>query len=124
MKAERHFPNSARSVAGARRFVSESLSDLPPDALDELTLMVSELATNSVIHTTTGFRVTLNRTDHDVRIEVTDTGAGNPTMQTTPPHGTHGRGLQIVDSLANNWGITRQHEGDGRTVWITIPLKT
>jgi anti-sigma regulatory factor (Ser/Thr protein kinase) len=124
MKAERQFPNSVDSVTAARRFVTESLSDLTPETLDLLTLMVSELATNCVIHATTGFRVTLNRNRYDIRIEVTDTGAGTATMQTPSPQAPHGRGLRIVDSLAHNWGVTRQHSGNGKTVWITVPLTT
>ena len=76
--------------------------------------MVSELATNSIRHAGSDFTVILTATTREVRVEVTDNGAGAPAQRRPSPSELSGRGLLIVDKLAERWGVRRQRSG-GKT---------
>jgi anti-sigma regulatory factor (Ser/Thr protein kinase) len=118
------FPGDAASVAQARALVTQTLGEDWP-ALHDVLMMASELASNAVRHTASGaggmFGVTVSVTGHTVRIEVNDTGS--PTVPAIPDGDADlacdgGRGLRIVNALADTWG----HDGDeaGRVVWFEI----
>jgi serine/threonine-protein kinase RsbW len=118
------FAGEAASVAQARAFVVKTLGAGWP-GLDDVLLMISELASNAVRHTASGtggvFGVTVSLAEHTARIEVTD--AGSPTQPAIPDGDADlsddgGRGLRIVNALATAWG----HDGDetGRVVWFEI----
>ena len=123
----RRFPAAAGSVGRARRFVLSRLPDGCRDGLDLLALMVSELATNAVQHAATDFEVTITvsaagdgRDDvRRVRVGVRDEAAGYPTPQEPAADAPHGRGLRIVESLADTWGTEVQRGRPGKTVWFS-----
>jgi anti-sigma regulatory factor (Ser/Thr protein kinase) len=117
----RRFVASPDSVGEARRFASEYIADLSPELRDTVSLMVSELSTNSLVHACVGFEVTIDRSLHLLRVAVTDQGDGTPAVQTPGSYEPHGRGLRIVEALSDHWGIT-EASGDGKTVWFQIGL--
>jgi anti-sigma regulatory factor (Ser/Thr protein kinase) len=117
----RTFPADPRSVSAARRFVTEVLSGSPPELLDAVELMVSELATNAVGHVQTSFELTLRRTAQEIRVEVRDHGAGTPAIRAPGPDDPRGRGLRIVDGLADRWGVDYQPPA-GKIVWFTLAV--
>lgn len=117
----RRFVSSPDSVGEARRFASEYIADMPPELRDTISLMVSELSTNSLVHACVGFVVTIDRSPTLLRVSVTDQGDGTPAMQTPGSHEPHGRGLRIVEALSDHWGITNS-SGDGKTVWFQMGL--
>lgn len=82
-----------------------------------MTLAVSELVTNAVIHGRGLFEVTLTANDGTIRIEVADQGGGRPKLA-QPDIGAArgGWGLRFVDELADDWGSTR--EGTRTSVWM------
>jgi anti-sigma regulatory factor (Ser/Thr protein kinase) len=119
------FPSTPASIAAARRFVAAQLAGvrgLAGDDLDEVTLMVSELATNSVRHAGTPYRVAVFRTGDVLRVEVSDAGGGRAQVRNPGPRDPHGRGLQIVSALADNWGVD-EAESAGKTTWFTYRVK-
>ena len=61
MSPERAFPNAPDGVRDARAFVADALRDTDSNALDAAVLMVSELATNAVVHTTSAFTIGIDR---------------------------------------------------------------
>ena len=95
-------------------------------ALDDVLVLVSEVASNAVKHTASGdggeFEVAVWVTGGSVRVEIGDQGgASEPrlTDEDSPADAlTGGRGLRIVDTLAAKWG----HAGDelGRVVWFEV----
>ena len=87
-------------------------------------LMLSELATNAVQHAATEFEVGVRVAPdgHRVRVEVTDAAAGFPTPQEQIADAPHGRGLHIVRTLADAWGIEMRRDRPGKTVWFSLPL--
>ncbi len=116
----RHFPAVTASVAHARRFL---LGTLPARCLlgaDAVVLMLSELATNAVVHASTPFDVTLAVASDgtSVRVAVKDGAGGYPAPQDPDVDAPHGRGLHIVRTLADAWGIEMRHGQPGKTVWF------
>ncbi|BAU86045.1 hypothetical protein SLA_5163 [Streptomyces laurentii] len=55
-----------------------------------------------------------------LRLEVSDAGDGCPEIQRPAAEDTHGRGLQIVDALTHNWGVSPRPGGIGKTVWADL----
>jgi anti-sigma regulatory factor (Ser/Thr protein kinase) len=121
MIVRRSFNLNRSSVGASRRFIGETLADLPQEMQEAITLMVSELATNAIVHALTGFEVCVERDDSNVRVEVADVGGGRPELQAPSANDTHGRGLQIVKSLSDQWGIIEMAEM-GKTVWFMVAL--
>jgi len=122
------FPGEAAAVGQAREFVRAVLGEDCPGLADVL-LMVSEIASNAVRHTASGdsggwFDLTVSLTGNTVRAAVADLGGSSEPR--LPGDGgqlgagvlTGGRGLRILDALADRWG----HAGDelGRVVWFEI----
>jgi hypothetical protein len=111
----RVFPARPDQVREARKFVSAVLDGSP--VADDALLCVSELATNSVLHSasqeaggTFTVRAAVQEDDY-VRIEVED--AGGPWHE-HPRHDDHPHGLDIVRALAADSGI----DGDAVTGWL------
>jgi anti-sigma regulatory factor (Ser/Thr protein kinase) len=121
MKTSQSFAASQESVGAARRFVSELITDLTPELQDAVILMVSELATNALVHAASGFQLTIDRTKTRLRVSVADLGAGVPSLQSPPSRQPHGRGLRIVEELSDEWG-TSEAPKKGKTVWFTLNL--
>jgi len=112
----------ASSVAGARRFAEESLAEWTDDTVHRVDLIVSELASNCVEHARTEFTLCLHRTDDGLRGEITDGGAGLPTLRHPDTRRIKGRGLLIVEALSDAWGSVSV-PGNGKTVWFTLKEK-
>ena len=112
------FPPEKTAVRSARRFVTEALAAEDAEVSANAVLMVSELAANSVRHAKSQFTVNVDITAEDVRVEVTDQGAGTPNKRNPTPDDMTGRGLLIIDHLADGWGTTIRA---GRTtVWFVL----
>lgn len=118
------FPRDVRSVASARRFVAGLLGEADQATRERVLLMVSELATNAVQHARTGFDITAHVDGEALRIEVTDTGPGRPRQQDPAPTEPSGRGLLIIDALADQWGIVEAPAGPGTTVWFRLEAES
>jgi anti-sigma regulatory factor (Ser/Thr protein kinase) len=121
MRATRSFDASERSVSQARSFVSDILGDLSDELRQSVALMVSELATNALVHASDGFEVFIDRTDHDLRVTVADQGPGAPVVRTPVVSDPHGRGLRIVSALADEWGVDTV-DTPGKHVWFRMAL--
>ncbi|HTL84407.1 MAG TPA: ATP-binding protein [Acidimicrobiia bacterium] len=117
---QRTFPNSPRSVTGARQFVLGTIRGVAREVADSVALMVSELATNSLRHAGTGFQVRVDRSSEEVHVEVIDRGGGVPAVRSPAPSDASGRGLRIVQDFADSWGV--RSSPPGKTVWFTLAL--
>jgi anti-sigma regulatory factor (Ser/Thr protein kinase) len=122
MRQARRFCCQAESVAGARHFVKDLLSDQPSEIVEAAELMTSELATNCVRHAHSDFELAIHRSRDEIRVEVSDHGQGQPVMRSPTPREQSGRGLRIVQELAEDWGITPSP--NGKLVWFSLPLRT
>ncbi|AJC55016.1 putative anti-sigma regulatory factor C serine/threonine protein kinase [Streptomyces sp. 769] len=113
-------------MSEARKFAVETLSAWGlQDRLDDVCLCLSEVTTNALVHAGSppsfGFRARLTIRGPVVRLEVHDQGAGRPHRKHPSLDDTSGRGLLLVDELADEWGVDDQH-GIGKTVWLTFKI--
>jgi len=120
MTEARTFPNEAGSVTEARRYVLHALGNLAPGVGEAVAVMVSELAANAVRHTASDFTVGIERNESEIRIAVSDSGSGSPTVRAPKQTEPSGRGLQLVSALAAEWGVISSPAAAGKTVWFTI----
>ena len=120
MIVQRTFPRDVESVPTVRRFVTEAVTGVSRETIDSVTLLVSELATNAIVHADTDFVVRVEWTKRQVCVEVSDTGAGIPALRHSRPYDTSGRGLPIVDALSDSWGVRPSAAGRGKTVWFIV----
>ena len=110
----------APSVGLARVFVSQSLGEVRPDDLDIAVLLTSELVTNAIRHTRTAVQVGVLTADDDLLVCVGDRLADSAPLVPRPSSGDRpgGRGLALVNQLADSWGTTA-YPG-GKTVWFVL----
>lgn len=126
MITARQFSDQPSAVPAARHFVAGLLTGAPAALSQNVAVMVSELASNCIRHSASAFRVSVELTSDLVRIDVTDGGGGTPAIGSPPPSQPTGRGLQIVNSLADSWGVDQAPGSKGKTVWFTcgFPSRT
>jgi anti-sigma regulatory factor (Ser/Thr protein kinase) len=130
---EANLPHSSISVRQARARLAQDLSerDVLGTVVDDAVLILSEFVTNALRHaralTSDTIRVSWNLTGEGLlRIEVTD--GGGTTRPVTKPYSMSvsaqaGRGLEIVDRLADRWGSQREESGDEYTVWAELAVR-
>jgi PAS domain S-box-containing protein len=123
----RRFPAACISVREARWFLIEHLRENGDEDLDPVALMLSELATNAVEHADTPFEVGITVTPEaagrSVHVRVTDEAPNFPVPQDHALDGARGRGLRIVESLADAWGVEVRHGIAGKAVWFASLLE-
>jgi anti-sigma regulatory factor (Ser/Thr protein kinase) len=124
MRTSRNFPSDPGSTRAARRFVLQVVGNVPSGLRDAIAVMVGELAMNAVQHARTPFRVSIDLADGALRVEVTDSaGDGHVRAGPMPPPGSlRGRGLAIVASLADDWGVVPSRPGPGKGVWFRVAV--
>lgn len=118
------YPAQPASVTAARRFVTDAV--LAADAtelLDDARLLVSELATNAVMHARTEFTVTVHVGPGSIHVEVQDGDEHFPVPGAAVPvpgdlGGEHGRGLQLLAAAATDWGCRPLNHG--KAVWFRL----
>jgi anti-sigma regulatory factor (Ser/Thr protein kinase) len=103
----------------ARRFVAEVLRERGDIGLiEDASLIVSELATNAVVHARSRFHVALYFDTRTVTLSVSDSDLGQPSVGDPSPSDPHGRGLIVVDALADDWGCSKSSAG--KSVWVEL----
>ncbi len=123
---------SAEGFARARVFTRETLSGWSLDRhADDAVLVITELVSNAVVHAVPSaaagapeIRLGLALGPGHLTLTVSDPGDNGPVR--TPSDGSalreHGRGLCIVDALADDWGWTPRPPA-GKTVWATLTTR-
>jgi anti-sigma regulatory factor (Ser/Thr protein kinase) len=114
-----------RAAGVARRFLREFLERVavPDDVAGTAELCLSELVTNAIVHA--GGRSDLRATvDTALTVSVRDRGGDAPDAAPDAdpdPLRVHGRGLQLVEALADRWGSER--DAIGTRVWFSLELE-
>ncbi len=114
------FPREPQAPAAARHFVADVLKGWghPPSLLEDAKLVVSELATNAVIHARTPFSIEIRPAGSSVRLSVRDGSRERPSLRHEDRLAPSGRGLRLIDMLAANWGV--EIAQDGKAVWAEL----
>jgi anti-sigma regulatory factor (Ser/Thr protein kinase) len=124
------FTSTPRGARLARRLTSHRLNEwghpYTSPANETVTLITAELTANAVRHGHVpgrDFRLRLAATGRLLRVEVTDTRAERLPVPAAPyPDEESGRGLLLVDALADDWGVTPRPAAPGKTVWAEVRL--
>lgn len=109
------------AVSSSRHFIVSSLGLLGADHLvQDAALIISELASNAVVHARSPFRVSVDESADVVRISVQDAGPGNaePGRFDESDPALDGRGILIIEALARRWGCDIL--ADGKVVWAEL----
>ncbi|GAA4990850.1 ATP-binding protein [Kineococcus glutinatus] len=118
--SEVRLPGRTASVGPARRFVAGALRRLDLDrVVDDAELAVTELVTNVVIHARTDMVVRVVPADGGARVEIHDGSPVMPTPGLARSTAASGRGLLLVEVLAQRWGA-EPVPGGGKRVWFEI----
>ncbi|MFJ7274123.1 ATP-binding protein [Kitasatospora sp. NPDC098663] len=115
------------STPVARQLLRAYLAALPSGDRysDTAELLLGELFANAVQHTDAPadrlieIRFSLTP-DHRLRLKVHDAGTGRPSLHTPTPDDEHGRGVLLVNELAEKWGCCPRAGGIGKFVWALI----
>lgn len=120
-------PALRTSAKSARDTVRDRLRawKVPGDTCCDAVLLVSELTTNAVLHTGSGHvlcGLTLTGDERRLRIELHDDGRTplRPPQHLAGPDAESGRGLLLVQQLADRWGSARSTRAEGKVVWAEL----
>jgi anti-sigma regulatory factor (Ser/Thr protein kinase) len=109
------------SVPVSRHVVLELLRawDVPHDR-EDAALLVTELVSNVVdhVHGQTTLTLELTVSDDWLRIAVVDGSAVRPVVQELSLDRPRGRGMRMVQAIADRWGV-EEHRG-GKRVWFEL----
>lgn len=110
-------------VAAARRQLRELLHDWSsPDQVDSAVLLLSELLTNVLVHTDADAlllaEVRAGPGGRRMRVEVADTSDELPHRRRPGELASSGRGLMLIELLADAWGVDPR--GEGKCTWFEL----
>ncbi|MFJ2865477.1 ATP-binding protein [Kitasatospora sp. NPDC087314] len=110
----------------ARQLLRAYLAALPTGDhyCDIAELLLGELFANAVQHTDAPadrlIEVRFALIGDRLRLEVHDAGTGRPSLRSPAPEDEHGRGVLLVNELAEKWGCCPRAGGIGKFVWALI----
>ncbi|MCX4963510.1 SpoIIE family protein phosphatase [Streptomyces sp. NBC_00654] len=110
-------------VAVARQQLRELLHDwADPDQVDSAVLMLSEMATNVLVHTDGDALMVAEaageRGERRLRVEVADASDELPHKRRPGEMASSGRGLVLMELLADSWGVDPR--GEGKSIWFEL----
>ncbi len=112
-------PAEPASASRARTFVRELLASWRAEELEEpATLLTSELVTNAILHARSQVEVTVRLVDGHLWVGVSDTAAGPPVRKHYGAEAATGRGLLLLERIADAWGSKSSETG--KVVWFEL----
>jgi anti-sigma regulatory factor (Ser/Thr protein kinase) len=108
-------PAARRRVVSLAQKLGLPLSD---QTLETVELLAGEVIANAVLYTDAPCGVSVTRADERLRVQVTDADASLLSAVDAGPNDESGRGLLLVNTLADAWGT--QPEPPGKTTWFEI----
>jgi anti-sigma regulatory factor (Ser/Thr protein kinase) len=119
--ASRSFQCRSSALGAARQFVIDALGAWRLDEIaDDASIVVSELATNALLHARSDFTVELSWADDTVRLSVRDASPLLPVVRNPSPTTIAGRGLVLISAIATSWGT--EVFDDGKVVWAEFRM--
>lgn len=110
-------------TASAASFVRRELRRLTAGSpfaarLDDAEIAATEIVTNAILHGREPITVALTVDAERLRVAVTDSSPVSPSFSLLDPTAVTGRGLMLVSSVADHWGV--EPEAHGKTVWMEL----
>lgn len=121
-------PRTPRSAPRARELLRIQLADwkIDGEVAETAELLLSELVTNSLKHAYVppGRELGLRFATYDghLRVEVADANDRRPEPRQAAPEDEGGRGLTLVQALAERWGCCPRLHGIGKATWAEVSL--
>ncbi|MER5769793.1 SpoIIE family protein phosphatase [Streptomyces sp. NPDC001985] len=116
--------NDPEALVSARHMVRAAVRAWGAgERADDIELAADELITNALLHTDGGAIVTarvLSGPERRLRVEVEDRSSALPRRRDAGESGVTGRGLLLVDRLADTWGV--ESRGTGKCVWCEFQV--
>ncbi|MEU0223216.1 SpoIIE family protein phosphatase [Streptomyces sp. NPDC006284] len=110
-------------IATARQHLRDLLHDWPcEEQRDAAVLLLSEMLTNVLVHTDADALLVAEVTgapgERRIRVEVTDSGDDLPHKRRPGEMASSGRGLMLIELLADEWGVAPR--GEGKSIWYEV----
>jgi anti-sigma regulatory factor (Ser/Thr protein kinase) len=115
---QREFQPEPLSAPAARKFVLEAGWSRDEDQNLRLATVVSEVVTNAILHARTTFCVSVSIDASAIRVDVRDGSQDVPILKFYDATAATGRGLRIIDAMADRWGVSEQPTG--KSVWFEM----
>lgn len=116
--------NDPEALSSARHMIRAAVRAWgAKERADEVELAANELTTNALMHTDGGAIVTirvLTGPERRLRVDVEDRSSALPRRRDAGEAGVSGRGLMLVDRLADAWGV--ESRGTGKCVWCEFVI--
>ena len=113
-------PSLPRSVGQLRRFAVALCEEHGFDgSSDTLALLVSEVATNALLHGSGDVRLRVIANAARVRIEIGDDSDDLPLQRHDGLEAEGGRGIELLESLSDSWGV-ESVAPQGKVVWFEL----
>lgn len=118
--ARERLPGRPASAGAARRTIRAAIEAAAPvEVVETAELLVSEVVTNAVVHAATDITLVVAvLPEGRVRVEVSDGSRHAPSRRDYEPTATTGRGLRLLEELADRCGTARS--STGKTVWFEV----
>jgi anti-sigma regulatory factor (Ser/Thr protein kinase) len=126
-------PAAPTNVGVARRYFTSvtAAAGIPEEVRRAGALADSELVTNAVLHGGEPITLRVTPLSRAVRVAVSDGSSSMPTPRPSDRprplgrdrrSGDHGRGLAIVETVADRWGCSPAVQSSGTTVWCDLSV--
>lgn len=117
----RTLPPTPESATVSRWLVNDLLRDTTDDdTRDTAALLTTELVSNAIRHTRDELVLTVRLAGGRLRVGVSDSSHRRPQLVQVGGRDTSGRGLHLVEALAERWGVEPDERGLGKTVWFEL----
>jgi anti-sigma regulatory factor (Ser/Thr protein kinase) len=112
--------SEAASVRISRHAIRGTLGGRRGGRTDVAEILGDELVSNAIKHGAPPIRLTVAGDRRHLVVSVFDAGPGRPEVREAGATAESGRGMRIVDTLADRWGV--RAESGGKTVWFELTL--
>jgi Histidine kinase-like ATPase domain len=119
----RTLPPTAESASVARWLVTNLVRDLvDQDTLDTAALLSTELVSNAIRQSREELVLMVRLAAGRMRVGVSDSSHRRPQLVHVGSRDTSGRGLYLVEAMADRWGVDPDERGLGKTVWFELDV--
>ena len=109
------------SVRISRELVRSTLDSIDTDLVEVAALLTDEMVANAVKHGQPPISLAIESDSEGIVISVADSGPAFPEARTVSRTAENGRGLMIIDILADEWGVLPLYQG--KQVWIRLRVR-
>lgn len=127
VSAHMDIAGSPKAAPMARRFVRQELAKvITTELLEDVLLMTTEMVTNVVLHARTDVHLGVTHDGANVLVTVEDHNPAGPAERARNAEeadlAESGRGIQIIERLADDFGWRRLADRHGKVMWFVLAI--